>query len=260
MIFGSALISGLFSQDKNIIFQKKCGRRTTKICLSSTLSLPPQHGIACCLQNNRQRPRKSPQKHPGMSQSLPPSPHRSSRGCSTDTTDGLALKSKHPQHAVLTFSFEILIAGLYPKASDIWPFLTSVTCQNPEQPQLCFPTQRSPPSSQLVRDVGLGSQESKERRPWLCITVCLFFFFLACWVGRTGPGFSTGPAGTLSSVLSWINSELNSMMFKVPLAPTVFDCTDKIYLKSWSNFEAQWASICKILLVAKMNVIIRLWD
>lgn len=150
---------------QNIIFQKKRGRRTTKICLSSTLSLPPQPSIVCCLQNNRQRPRKSPQKYPRVEQSLPPSRHHSSLGCSTDTTDGLALKSKRPQHAVLTFSFEILIAGLDPKPSDIWPFPTSVTCQNPEQPQLCFPTQGSPPSSQLVRDVGLGSQESKERRP-----------------------------------------------------------------------------------------------
>lgn len=118
----------------------------------------------------------------------------------------LAPEGKLTDHAVLTFFLDILMAVLYPKPSDLWPSLASETCRNPEQPQPCFPSQQPLFLSQLISGhgfvTGLGIWESKEGRPWFYVHNCVFFFnALSCWVGRTGPGFSTGPASTLSDPL-----------------------------------------------------------
>lgn len=82
--------------------------------------------------------------------------------------------------AALTFFFEVLRAGLDPRPSDLWPFLTSESCWNPKEPPCSTSLPSSPSSSQLVRDHcfvdGPGSQESKEKRPW---------FFWSCFLLST---------------------------------------------------------------------------
>ena len=197
MIFGSVLISRLNFSKAKIVFQKKCGRRPTRTCLPSTFSLPLHPEIRYHPQKNS---RVSPQKHSGVKPSLSPSPQVSSLRCSTDTTDGLAAESQLPDPATCPFLWDPYSWPL--PTPDLWPSLTSDTCWKPEQSQFCLPTQQFPSSSQPAWGysfvIGLGSQESKERRPWCCVILFSFFKALSSWVERTGPAFSTGPARTLS--------------------------------------------------------------
>lgn len=152
-------------------------------------------------------PSGTPHRSTGMKQPLPPSPLLSSLDCSTDTTGGLAPESKLPDRADLSFFFEILLAGLYPNLiyGLLWPQIPAGIQNSLSSASL--PSNQSPSSPQRVGGHGfvggLGSQDSQERRPWFYIIVFPFFNALSSCVGKTGPGFSTGPARTLSEPQSF---------------------------------------------------------
>lgn len=142
---GSALISRLSFSKTKTLFQRKGGRSAPRICLSSTLSLShslplPLAQDSLHLQNNPWRPRNSTQKHSWDETvlfSCDQGPHLPFVALAAQQIPQVAKpESPLPDHAVLTFFAEILIAGLDPKPSDWWPFLTSESCWNPEQPQL----------------------------------------------------------------------------------------------------------------------------
>ena len=126
-----------FSKTKTL-FQRKGGRRSTKTCLSSTLSLWPS---ILCISRKTCDGLETPHRNTlGMKWSFvfsvtkdftsPFWPWLLSRYCRWQ-----APESAPPDQVVLTFFSEILIAGLDPRPSDWWPFLTLVICWNPEHPQ-----------------------------------------------------------------------------------------------------------------------------
>lgn len=118
-------------------FQRKGGRRATRTCLSSTLSLSLWPRILCIFRTTHDAS-KLPTETLGIKWSFVfsvtrTSPPLSGLGCSADTAISNPWECPSRPGGLDLF-LETLIAGLDPRPSDWWPFRTLVICWNPEHP------------------------------------------------------------------------------------------------------------------------------